>query len=79
MAGGGRACSVKWRCDIEDGGSGVLWDVEKEESKEECFSFHYKVMHYGVMSRPGVEIMKHDIVTSYFNYYNYVRICKSYL
>ena len=40
MAGGGRACSVKWRCDIEDGGSGVLWDVEKEESKEECFSFH---------------------------------------
>ena len=40
MAGGGRACSERRRCDVEDGGSGGLQDKEEDEGKEECSSSH---------------------------------------
>ena len=40
VAGGGRACSVKWRCDVEGGGSGGLQDKE-DNGKEEYSGCHW--------------------------------------
>ena len=36
------------------------------EGREQGRVFQFSLRHYGVMSRPGVGIMKHDIVTCYF-------------